>query len=159
MVSFSSKVYLLFVSFLLTGCLAVLFQWGRSGSTRAGKEERSRPSFPSQSILFPPFFFFLSRSSFFLFPQANFSCALSSYELALQASAQREVRLLCLHEVGWSHVLLLRWEDAADAFLALRRESRLSKSFYSYLSSGELREGRGEACLTRSTVLCTVGLS
>ncbi len=69
--------------------------------------------------------------------QSDFSAALSSYERALQASAQREVRLLCLHEVGWSHVLLLRWSDAADAFLTLRRESRWSKSFYSYLSSGE----------------------
>lgn len=68
--------------------------------------------------------------------QSNFGGALVSYELALNASAQREVTLLCLHEVGWSYVLLLRWERAAQAFLQLKQESRWSKGFYCYLSSG-----------------------
>ena len=70
--------------------------------------------------------------------QCNFPGALSAYERALQVSVQREVRLLCLHEVGWSYVLLLHWQNAAEAFLQLRRESRWSKSFYCYLSSGML---------------------
>lgn len=70
-------------------------------------------------------------------PQSNFGVALRSYERALGVSAQREVRLLCLHEVGWSYVLLLQWEKAAQAFLTLKRESRWSKSFYCYLSSGK----------------------
>ena len=51
-------------------------------------------------------------------------------------SAQREVRLLCLHEVGWSYVLLLHWEKSSMAFLQLKNESRWSKSFYCYLSAG-----------------------
>ena len=70
--------------------------------------------------------------------QCNFSDALIAYERALQVSVQREVRLLCLHEVGWSYVLLLQWKKAANAFLQLKRESRWSKSFYCYLSSGTL---------------------
>ena len=69
--------------------------------------------------------------------QCHFGEALFSYEQALQVSVQREVRLLCLHEVGWSYVLLLQWEKAAKAFLQLKRESRWSKSFYCYLSSGK----------------------
>ena len=69
--------------------------------------------------------------------QSNFSGALASYEKALSVSAQREVRLLCLHEVGWSYVLLLHWDKSSRAFLQLKRESRWSKSFYCYLSSGK----------------------
>lgn len=75
----------------------------------------------------------------FLSLQSNFEGALLSYERALSVSAQREVRMLCLHEVGWSHVLLLQWQQAAQAFLQLKRESRWSKSFYSYLSAGTVR--------------------
>lgn len=76
------------------------------------------------------------NSSFFFLLQSNFGGALISYEKALSVSAQREVRLLCLHEVGWSYVLLLQWEKSSRAFLQLRSESRWSKSFYSYLSAG-----------------------
>jgi hypothetical protein len=68
--------------------------------------------------------------------QLNFTGALLSYERALSVSAQREVRLLCLHEVGWSYVLLLHWEKSSQAFLQLKKESRWSKSFYCYLSAG-----------------------
>ena len=74
--------------------------------------------------------------SFLYSPQSNFSGALASYEKALSVSAQREVRLLCLHEVGWSYVLLLHWDKSSRAFLQLKRESRWSKSFYCYLSAG-----------------------
>ena len=79
---------------------------------------------------------FLSNFEFFHLFQCNFSDALFAYERALQVSVQREVRLLCLHEVGWSYVLLLQWQNAANAFLQLKRDSRWSKSFYCYLSSG-----------------------
>ena len=72
----------------------------------------------------------------FSFFQSNFSAALGAYERALLESEQREVRLLCLHEVGWSQLLLLRWEMAARSFLRLKSDSRWSKSFYSYLSAG-----------------------
>jgi len=83
-----------------------------------------------------------SEAALFLFFQgrvdrlkSNFSGALVSYEKALSMSAQREVRLLCLHEVGWSYVLLLHWEKSSMAFLQLKNESRWSKSFYCYLSA------------------------
>ena len=68
--------------------------------------------------------------------QSNFSAALGAYDRALLESGQREVRLLCLHEVGWSQLLLLRWEMAARSFLRLKSDTRWSKSFYSYLSAG-----------------------
>ena len=71
-----------------------------------------------------------------LFFQSNFAAALGAYERALVVSEQREVRLLCLHEVGWSQLLLLRWELASRSFLRLKSDSRWSKSFYSYLSAG-----------------------
>ena len=73
------------------------------------------------------------------FFQCNFRGALASYERALSVSAQREVRLLCLHEVGWSYVLLLKWDKSSVAFLKLKQQSRWSKSFYTYLSAGERR--------------------
>ena len=73
--------------------------------------------------------------NFFSF-QSNFAAALGAYERALVESEQREVRLLCLHEVGWSQLLLLRWELASRSFLRLKSDSRWSKSFYSYLSAG-----------------------
>jgi hypothetical protein len=75
------------------------------------------------------------KDFYFVF-QLNFTGALLSYERALSVSAQREVRLLCLHEVGWSYVLLLHWEKSSQAFLQLKKESRWSKSFYCYLSAG-----------------------
>ena len=88
-----------------------------------------------QKFLFPLekgyFFFFL------VYLQCNFRGALASYERALSVSAQREVKLLCLHEVGWSYVLLLQWEKSSLAFLKLKLQSRWSKSFYSYLSAGK----------------------
>ena len=73
--------------------------------------------------------------------QSNFTAALAAYERALLASEQREIRLLCLHEVGWSQLLLLRWEKAAQAFLRLKSDSRWSKIFYGYLSAGSLGNG------------------
>ncbi|XP_040567969.1 tetratricopeptide repeat protein 39C isoform X2 [Lepeophtheirus salmonis] len=83
-----------------------------------------------------------STSALFLFFQgrvdrlkSNFPAALRSYEHALSVSSQREVRLLCLHEVGWSYILMLSWERSSEAFLQLKKESRWSKGFYSYLSS------------------------
>ena len=88
-------------------------------------------------LVLPEDFYFL-RCCFFSF-QSNFAGALNNYESALSASAQREVRLLCLHEVGWSYVLLLRWPDAAKAFLQLKKESRWSQSFYCYLSSSKVK--------------------
>jgi len=48
----------------------------------------------------------------------------------------RFINGLSSFKVGWSYVLLLQWEEAASAFVALKKESRWSKSFYCYLSSG-----------------------
>ena len=88
--------------------------------------------------------------------QSNFSGALISYETALSVSAQREVRLLCLHEVGWSYVLLLQWEKSSRAFLQLRNESRWSKSFYCYLSAGNVSYFMGNVwiCIIFPFLVC-----
>lgn len=113
----------------------------RSGADAAQRLiDGAKPEFAEASL----FLFFQGRVNRL---KCNFSDALIAYERALQVSVQREVRLLCLHEVGWSYVLLLQWKKAANAFLQLKRESRWSKSFYCYLSSvclgccGDMKRG------------------
>lgn len=59
-----------------------------------------------------------------------------AYQAAVKASPQREVQLLCLHEVGWCHLILLHWSHAHVSFLRLKKESRWSKGFYAYLAAG-----------------------
>ncbi|KAK7066483.1 Tetratricopeptide repeat protein 39C [Halocaridina rubra] len=79
--------------------------------------------------------------------QGDISGALTSYRKALQASPQRELQLLALHEVAWCHILQLNWSHAQGAFANLKKESRWSKSFYAYISAvclGAL--GRIEEC-------------
>ncbi|XP_066969582.1 tetratricopeptide repeat protein 39C-like [Macrobrachium rosenbergii] len=79
--------------------------------------------------------------------QGDITGALTSYRRALQASPQRELQLLALHEVAWCHLLQLNWSHAQGAFANLKKESRWSKSFYAYISAvclGAL--GRYEEC-------------
>jgi Protein of unknown function (DUF3808) len=73
---------------------------------------------------------------YFLYFQSNVNQALMAYQAAVKASPQREVQLLCLHEVGWCHLILLHWSHAHVSFLRLKKESRWSKGFYAYLAAG-----------------------
>eukprot|EP00095_Tigriopus_kingsejongensis_P011260 snap_masked-scaffold708_size108518-processed-gene-0.10 protein:Tk11260 transcript:snap_masked-scaffold708_size108518-processed-gene-0.10-mRNA-1 annotation:"tetratricopeptide repeat protein 39c" len=103
--------------------------------------DASKPEFANSAL----FLFFQGRVARL---KSNFSDALNSYERALSVSAQREIQLLCLHEVGWSYLLLLQWEQSSQAFLQLKHDSRWSKSFYCYLSAVCLgASGDAEQCL------------
>jgi hypothetical protein len=70
--------------------------------------------------------------------QSNIDGALEAYQAAVVESPQREIQLLCLHEVGWCHLIQLDWNQAHQCFLQLKVRSRWSKSFYSYLAAGML---------------------
>jgi len=124
----------------------------RSGSDAAQRLiDGSKADFADSAL----FLFFQGRVDRL---KCNFRGALASYERALSVSAQREVRLLCLHEVGWSYVLLLKWDKSSVAFLKLKQQSRWSKSFYTYLSAvclgccGQIRKSLELAMETPSLV-------
>ncbi|XP_076242500.1 tetratricopeptide repeat protein 39C [Calliopsis andreniformis] len=83
-----------------------------------------------------------SNSALFLFftgrierLESNVNGALEAYGKAVEASSQREVKLLCLHEVAWCHLIRLSYEEAYRSLTQLRQQSRWSKSFYAYLGT------------------------
>ncbi|PSN55659.1 Tetratricopeptide repeat protein 39C [Blattella germanica] len=67
--------------------------------------------------------------------KSNIDGALEAYQAAVVKSPQREIQLLCLHEVGWCHLIQLDWDQAHQCFLQLKLKSRWSKSFYTYLAA------------------------
>ncbi|XP_055638379.1 tetratricopeptide repeat protein 39C-like [Toxorhynchites rutilus septentrionalis] len=82
-----------------------------------------------------------SKSSLFLFfrgrverLKSNIKEAIQAYEIAYRSSVQREIRLLCLHEIGWCRLIQLDYGTAMNNFKELRRCSQFSKSFYAYLT-------------------------
>lgn len=72
------------------------------------------------------------------FTQSNVDTALEAYGKAVEASTQREIKLLCLHEVAWCHLIRLSYEEAYQSLLQLQHQSRWSKSFYAYLDMGKI---------------------
>lgn len=58
-----------------------------------------------------------------------------AYGKAMTISTQREIQLLCLHEVAWCHVIRLDYSQAHDSFARLQNESRWCESVYAYLSA------------------------
>jgi len=68
--------------------------------------------------------------------QSNIDGALEAYQAAVVKSPQREIQLLCLHEVGWCHLIHLDWNQAYEYFFQLKLRSRWSRSFYTYLAAG-----------------------
>ncbi|XP_053977469.1 tetratricopeptide repeat protein 39C-like [Hylaeus volcanicus] len=67
--------------------------------------------------------------------ESNVNGALEAYGRAVEASNQREIKLLCLHEVAWCHLIRLSYEEAYRSLTQLRQQSRWSKSFYAYLGT------------------------
>ncbi|XP_015189345.1 PREDICTED: tetratricopeptide repeat protein 39C-like isoform X2 [Polistes dominula] len=67
--------------------------------------------------------------------ESNVNAALEAYDKAVDASSQREVKLLCLHEVAWCHLIRLSYEEAYRSLIQLQQQSRWSKSFYAYLAA------------------------
>ncbi|XP_076756953.1 tetratricopeptide repeat protein 39C-like [Xylocopa sonorina] len=67
--------------------------------------------------------------------ESNVHNALQAYAKAVMASSQREIKLLCLHEVAWCHLIRLSYEEAYRSLTQLRQQSRWSVSFYAYLAT------------------------
>ncbi|KAK9508629.1 hypothetical protein O3M35_006148 [Rhynocoris fuscipes] len=61
--------------------------------------------------------------------------AVRTYREAVDKSVQRELSLLCLHEMGWCRLIQLNYKHAFTAFYQIREQSRWSKNFYTYLSA------------------------
>ncbi|XP_053679653.1 tetratricopeptide repeat protein 39C-like [Anopheles nili] len=83
-----------------------------------------------------------ANSSLFLFfrgrverLKSNIQDAIRAYETACRSSAQREIKLLCLHEIGWCRLIQLDYGTALRNFKELKLCSQFSKSFYSYLTA------------------------
>ncbi|XP_023315758.1 tetratricopeptide repeat protein 39C-like [Trichogramma pretiosum] len=88
----------------------------------------SQPEFGDSAV----FLFFHGRIERL---QSNVNGALRAYQRAVQLSSQREVKLLCLHEVAWCHLIHLNYEEAHGSLTKLQEDSRWSKSFYAYLAA------------------------
>lgn len=61
--------------------------------------------------------------------------AIEHFEGAYYTSVLPELRLLCLHEMGWCRLIQLDCLNAIDEFHALRVNSEYSKSFFGYLTA------------------------
>lgn len=66
--------------------------------------------------------------------QANSSDAVVAYETAYKYSPQKELRLLCLHEIAWCMMIQLKFTEAMHRFNELSKCSIYSKAFYLYLT-------------------------
>ncbi|XP_074035957.1 tetratricopeptide repeat protein 39C isoform X1 [Leptinotarsa decemlineata] len=60
--------------------------------------------------------------------------ALMAYQKAVDNSNQRELKVLCMHEIGWCHLIRLNYKAATDTFLYLKSSSRWSRAFYCYVA-------------------------
>ncbi|KAL1116206.1 hypothetical protein AAG570_005701 [Ranatra chinensis] len=61
--------------------------------------------------------------------------AVSVYSSAVERSPQREMQLLCLHEVAWCRLIQLDYPLAYSAFLQLKHSAQWGKPFYAYLTA------------------------
>ncbi|XP_076270599.1 tetratricopeptide repeat protein 39C-like isoform X1 [Rhynchophorus ferrugineus] len=78
------------------------------------------------------FLFFAGRTNRL---NSNISEALTSFQRANDNANQREIKILCLHEIGWCYLIQLDYENAKNTFLYLKCTSRWSKAFYLYLAA------------------------
>ncbi|CAH1116013.1 unnamed protein product [Phaedon cochleariae] len=60
--------------------------------------------------------------------------ALKNFQSSVENSSQRELKVLCMHEIGWCHLIELDYCSAQNTFLYLKSSSRWSKAFYCYLA-------------------------
>lgn len=67
--------------------------------------------------------------------QANSLAAVRAYQRAFSNSAQKELRLLCLHEIAWCKLIQLDFDGAQQRFNELREVSVFSKAFYTYMTA------------------------
>ncbi|XP_046659988.1 tetratricopeptide repeat protein 39C-like [Homalodisca vitripennis] len=88
----------------------------------------SQPEFTNSAL----FLFFTGRIHRL---KSEVPAALEAYLSAVEKSPQREVQLLCLHEVSWCYLIQLDWAKAYKSFMTLKIRSRWSKIFYTYLAA------------------------
>ncbi|CAG9773744.1 unnamed protein product [Ceutorhynchus assimilis] len=78
------------------------------------------------------FLFFGGRASRL---NSDVPMALTSFQKAKDNSNHREIKMLCLHEIGWCHLIQLDYAKASGSFNYLKQASRWSRSFYVYLAA------------------------
>ncbi|XP_062850490.1 tetratricopeptide repeat protein 39C-like [Trichomycterus rosablanca] len=105
-----------------------------SSETEAGLQaarailQKKETEYPNSSL----FIFFKGRV---LRLECQISGALTCFNSALElATEQREIQHICLYEIGWCSMIELSFTDAYNAFERLRKESRWSQCYYSYLT-------------------------
>lgn len=67
--------------------------------------------------------------------QSEIPEALQAFQMSVDNSTQRELKILSMHEVGWCHLIQLNYPQANSTFQNLMKASRWSKTFYAYLAS------------------------
>ncbi|XP_037924631.1 tetratricopeptide repeat protein 39C-like isoform X2 [Hermetia illucens] len=88
----------------------------------------SRPEYATSAI----FLFFNARLKRL---QGKTDVAVDLYDAAYRMSVQRELKMLCLHEVGWCRLIHLDFGNAMLHFHELKLASSFSKSFYTYMTT------------------------
>ncbi|XP_053383127.1 tetratricopeptide repeat protein 39C-like isoform X2 [Mercenaria mercenaria] len=89
--------------------------------------ESKREQFPNSCL----FLFFRGRIHR-LRKQTDLS--LKMYNEAFKAAdGQKELELMCQYEIGWCSMMMLNWRDGLAAFTRLRKETKWSKCYYTYM--------------------------
>ncbi|XP_030754326.1 tetratricopeptide repeat protein 39C-like isoform X1 [Sitophilus oryzae] len=78
------------------------------------------------------FLFFAGRTNRL---NSNINQALSCFQRANEHANHREIKILCLHEIGWCYLIQLDYDNAKNTFLYLKCASRWSRAFYLYLAA------------------------
>lgn len=79
----------------------------------------------------PLFLFFNGRMQRM---QSNIPGAIQSFENAYNIAIQNEIKLICLHEIGWCRLIELNFIKAMGHFYEMGMKSKFSKSFYIYVT-------------------------
>lgn len=79
----------------------------------------------------PLFLFFNGRKQRM---QSNIPGAIQSFENAYNIAIQNEIKLICLHEIGWCRLIELNFNKAMGHFYEMGMKSKFSKSFYIYVT-------------------------
>lgn len=62
--------------------------------------------------------------------------SLKMYNEAYKAAdGQKELELMCLYEIGWCNMMRLNWREGLAAFTRLRKETKWSKCYYTYMEA------------------------
>ncbi|EDV20346.1 uncharacterized protein TRIADDRAFT_38365 [Trichoplax adhaerens] len=62
--------------------------------------------------------------------------SLDAFNTAVQvAKEQTAIQQLCCYERGWCHMINMNWPSAVPEFVLLKKESRWSQSYYTYLAA------------------------